>query len=176
VIQKLQERHNCSTATSQLSHVLSPKRAPFQTRIDRWPYLRKVPRKRWISHTHPMWLWGHSLFKILSPGPVFYGTKRLLWGPHKQSPSFHSKCMIDKGLIKRGSTIDHWRSQFKRPNYYGPPLTHSFIQISHFVQNTPIQLPINQAHGMKLASHSSFLFPSVRDSFLGYWFRSTRCT
>jgi hypothetical protein len=92
---------------------LSPKRTPFQTGIDRWPHLWMVPGKRWISHMHPMWLWGHRLFKILSPGPVFYGTKWLLWCPHKQSPTFHSKCKIDKGLIRKGSTIDHWRSQCK---------------------------------------------------------------
>jgi hypothetical protein len=45
--------------------------------------LWKVPRRGWISHTYPMWLWGHSLFKILSPEPVLYGTKWLLWCPHK---------------------------------------------------------------------------------------------
>jgi hypothetical protein len=54
---------------------LSPKRTPFQSRIDRWPHLRKVPRRRWISHKYPVWLWGHSLFKISSPGPVLHGTK-----------------------------------------------------------------------------------------------------
>jgi hypothetical protein len=50
---------------------LSSKRIPFQTGIDRWSHLRKVPRRRWISHTYPMWLWGYSLFKILSPWPVY---------------------------------------------------------------------------------------------------------
>jgi hypothetical protein len=53
----------------------SPKRAPFQTGIDWWPNLWKVPRRRRISHIYPMWLWGHSLFKISSPGPVYHGTK-----------------------------------------------------------------------------------------------------
>jgi hypothetical protein len=107
---------------------LSPKRIPFQTGTDRWPYLRKVPRKRWISCTHPMWLWGHSLFKISSPGPLFYGTKWLLWHPHKQSSTFHLKCRIDKGLIKRGSTIDHWRSQCKGCIIVAHPLCmHAFI-------------------------------------------------
>jgi hypothetical protein len=75
------------------------------------PHLRKVPGKRWIRQTHPMWLWGHSLFKISSPRPVFHGTKWLPWRPHKQSPTFHLKCRIDKGLINRGSTTDHWWSQ-----------------------------------------------------------------
>jgi hypothetical protein len=60
---------------------LSPKRAPFQIGIDWWSHLWKVPRKRWISHTYPMWLWGHSLFKISSPGPLLHGTKWLLLRP-----------------------------------------------------------------------------------------------
>jgi hypothetical protein len=89
-----------------LYRTLSPKRAPVQIGIDWWSHLRKVPRRR-ISHTYPVWLWGCSLFKISSPGPVVHGTKWLLWRPHKESPTFHSKCRIDKGLIKRGSTIDH---------------------------------------------------------------------
>jgi hypothetical protein len=84
---------------------LSPKRTPFQTGTDRWPHLRKVPAKRRISHTHPMWLWSHSLFEISSLGPLFYGTKLLLWRPHKQSPTFHSKCRIDKGLNKKGEAL-----------------------------------------------------------------------
>jgi hypothetical protein len=50
---------------------------------DRWPHLRKVPGRRWISRTYPMLLWGCSLLKISSPGPVLHGTKWLLWHPHK---------------------------------------------------------------------------------------------
>jgi hypothetical protein len=42
-----------------------------QTRTDRWSNLWKVPTRKRISHTYPMWLWGHSLLKISSPGPVF---------------------------------------------------------------------------------------------------------
>jgi hypothetical protein len=79
---------------------LSPKRTPFQTGIDRWPHLWKVPRRRIISHTYPMWLWGHSLPKISSAGPVVYETKWLLWCPHKQSSTFHSKCRTKKGSIR----------------------------------------------------------------------------
>jgi hypothetical protein len=37
----------------------------------------------------------------------FYGTKWLLWCPHRQSPTLHLKCEINQGLIERGSTIDH---------------------------------------------------------------------
>jgi hypothetical protein len=61
---------------------LSPKRPPFQTGIDWWSHLQKVPRRRRISHTQPMWLWGHRLLKISSPGPVLHGTKWLLFRPH----------------------------------------------------------------------------------------------
>jgi hypothetical protein len=95
--------------------LLSPKRAPFQIGINWWSHLRKVPRRRRISHTYPMWLWGCSLFKISSPGPVLHATKWLLWCPHirVQSPTLHSRCGFNKGLIKRGSTIDDWRSWCK---------------------------------------------------------------
>jgi hypothetical protein len=93
--------------------ILSPKRTPFQIGTDWWSHLRKVPRRRWISHTHPVWLWGCSSCKISSPVPVLHGTKWLLWRPNIQSPTLHSRCGINKGLIKRGSTIDHWRSRCK---------------------------------------------------------------
>jgi hypothetical protein len=84
--------------------------------------------KRWIIHTLPIWLWGHSLFKISSLGLIFYGTKWLLWRPHKQTPTFHTKCGIDKGLIERGSTIDHWRSRCMCRIIMAYPLcNHSFI-------------------------------------------------
>jgi hypothetical protein len=92
---------------------LSPKRAPFQIGVDWWSHLRKVPGRRRISHTHPVCLWGCSPCKISLPGPIFYGTKWLLWRPHIQSPPLHSRCGINKGLIKRGSKIDHWRSRCK---------------------------------------------------------------
>jgi hypothetical protein len=109
---------------------LSPKRAPFQIGVDWWSHLRKVPRRRRISHTYSMWLRGHSIFKISSPGPVLHGTKWLLWRPHIQSPTLNSRCGINKRLIKRGSTMDHWRSQCKgwilcpTPNTY---IHHTFF-------------------------------------------------
>jgi hypothetical protein len=102
---------------------MSPKRTPFQIEIDRWSHLLKVPR-RWISHTHLVWLWGCSPCKILSPEPVFHGTKWLLWRPHIQSPTRHSRCRINKGLIKRGSTIDHWRSRSKGWILWPTPYTY----------------------------------------------------
>jgi hypothetical protein len=37
--------------------------------------LRKVPRRGWISHTHPVWLWGCRPYQISSHVPLFYGTK-----------------------------------------------------------------------------------------------------
>jgi hypothetical protein len=103
---------------------LSPKRAPFQIGFDWWSHLRKVPRRRRISHTHPVWLWGCSSHKISSPGPVFHGTKWLLWSPHIQSPTLHSRCGIKEGLIKRGSTIDHWRSRCKEWILWPTPYTY----------------------------------------------------
>jgi hypothetical protein len=45
----------------------------------------------------------------------FYGNKWLLWHPHKQSPTFHSKCRIDNGLKKRESGA---RAGLLRPTPY----------------------------------------------------------
>jgi hypothetical protein len=102
---------------------LSPKRAPFQVGIDWWSHLRNVPRRR-ISHTYPMLLWGHSVFKISLPGPDLHGAKWLLWHPHIQSPTLDSRCRINKGLIKRGSRIDHWRSRCKGWILWPAPYTY----------------------------------------------------
>jgi hypothetical protein len=49
-----------------------------------------------------MQLWDHSLPKISSLGPIFYGTKWLLSRLPKQSPTFHSKFTTDKLLNKKG--------------------------------------------------------------------------
>jgi hypothetical protein len=107
-----------------LTGQVSPKRTPFQTGTNRWPHLWTVPGKRWISHTHPMWLWGHSLFKISSPGPVVYGTKWLLWRLHKQSLTFHRKCRIDKGFPNKGKHNISLKVAVKWPEWSTP---HSFI-------------------------------------------------
>jgi hypothetical protein len=90
--------------------------------------LWKVPTRRRISHIYPMWLWGHSLFKISSPGPVLYGTKWLLWHPLNWSPTFHSECRINKGLSYRGSTIDHWKSLCRGQILWPTPYTYIHYQ------------------------------------------------
>jgi hypothetical protein len=105
---------------------LPPKRAPFQIGVDCWSHLRKVPRRRWISHTYSVWLRGCSSFKISSPGPVYHGTKWLLLRPHIKSPTLHSRCGINKGLIKKGSIIDHWRLRCKGM-IFGPPLILTYL-------------------------------------------------
>jgi hypothetical protein len=92
-----------------LYRTLSSKRTPFQTGTDGRSHLWKVLRGKWISLTRPTWLWGYSSFTTSSPGPVLHGTKWLLWRPYKQSSTFHSKCGINRVLIKkRGSTVDQW--------------------------------------------------------------------
>jgi hypothetical protein len=68
----------------------------------------------------------HVRFRHL--GQFFLGTKWLLWRRHIQSPTLHSRCWINKGLIKRGSTIDHWRSRCKGW-IFGPLLIHTYIQL-----------------------------------------------
>jgi hypothetical protein len=71
--------------------------------------------------------------KISSPGPVFHGTKWLLWRPHIQSPTLHSRCGINKGLIKRGITIDHWRSQCKGWILWPTPYTYIHTYIHTYI-------------------------------------------
>jgi hypothetical protein len=76
-----------------------------------WSHLWEVSRRWWIKYTQLMWLWGGCLHKIPSLGSILYGTKRLLWRSHRQSPTLHSKCGINQGLTKRGSTVDHYISR-----------------------------------------------------------------
>jgi hypothetical protein len=111
---------------------LSSKRVSFQIGIDWWSHSRKVPKRGWISHTYPVWLWGCSPRQISSPGPVFYGTKWLLWRPHIQSPTLHSRCGISKVLIKRESTIDHCRSRCN--GWYGRPLIHTYTHTYSYIR------------------------------------------
>jgi hypothetical protein len=82
--------------------------------------------------TCPVWLWGCSSCNILSPGPVFHGTKWLQWRPHIQSPTLHSRCEINKGLIKRGSTIII-EGHGARAGFYGPPLIHTCTYIMWYL-------------------------------------------
>jgi hypothetical protein len=96
----------------------------FQTGIDGWSHLSKMPRRRLIRHTYCMWLWGYTSFKISSPGPVLHGIKWLLWRPHKWSPTVYSKCGI-KGLIKgKAQQIRNGRGA---GSDCGPPLIHTYI-------------------------------------------------
>jgi hypothetical protein len=66
-----------------------------------------------------------SPYNISSPGPVFYGTKWLPWHPHKYGPKLHLRCRINKGLIKRGSTIDLQRSWCK--GWFLWPIPYTYI-------------------------------------------------
>jgi hypothetical protein len=67
-------------------------------------------------------------------GQFFMEPRDYYDAPHKYSPTFHMKCRvrITKVLIKRGSTIDHWRSQCKgwiimAHSSYIHSFIHSFI-------------------------------------------------
>jgi hypothetical protein len=52
--------------------------------------------------SHSIVILSSTLYTSLDPGPVLHGTKWLLCRPYKQSPTFHSKCGINRGLIKKG--------------------------------------------------------------------------
>jgi hypothetical protein len=61
--------------------------------------------------------------------PVLYPTMSyisLLVTVQRICPN-HSECKINKGLIQRGSTIDHWRSQCERWILWPTPYTHTHV-------------------------------------------------
>jgi hypothetical protein len=106
-----------------------------------------VPRRGRISHTHPVWLWGCSPSKILSPGPVFYGTKWLPWRPHRWGHTLHSRCRINKGLIKRGRTIDLERSRCKVWFLWPTPYTYIHACTYSIVLNVSVIFLIGIVRG-----------------------------
>jgi hypothetical protein len=109
---------------------LSPKRTPFQIGIDRWPHCKRSLEED-ESAIHILcdceaiaYLRFHHLGQFFMEQSDYYDT------PHKQSPTFHSKCRINKGLIRRGSTIDHWKLWCKGWIIMAHP---SYIS-SHFIE------------------------------------------
>jgi hypothetical protein len=57
------------------------------------------------SATHTLWLWGHSLFKILSPGSLLYGAR---WSPGHACKILHFVWRV--GLLKGWHRRIHNRS------------------------------------------------------------------
>jgi hypothetical protein len=90
------KQRSIKTDSKTIYRTLLSKRTPFQIVIEGWSHLWKVPRGRWIRHRYPMWLWGYSSFKILSPATALHGTMWLLWCPHKKVLHF----IWNVGLIK----------------------------------------------------------------------------
>jgi hypothetical protein len=85
-----------------------------------------VFRKRRISHTYPMWLWGHSLLKISPPGPPFHGTRWLPWHPHKSNTTLHPKCGAVGGVKRRGMHNRSRKVAVHGPIWASPLFIHSF--------------------------------------------------
>jgi hypothetical protein len=84
----------------------------------------KVPGKRWISHTRPMWLWGYRLLKILSPG--CYCTEP---GDYQDTPlskilHFVWSVGLLRGWNRRGYTVDYRWSWCKESVKANPLLLH----------------------------------------------------
>jgi hypothetical protein len=102
----------------------------FKMGLNADPICWEVSRRWWIKYTHLMWLWGGCLHKSPSLGSILYGTKWLLWRLHRQSPTLHSKCGINHGLIKRNNNRS-WKVAVQGLNFYGQPLiriyTHTYI-------------------------------------------------
>jgi hypothetical protein len=77
--------------------------------------------------------------------------------PHIQSPTLRSRCGINKGLIKRGRTIDHWRSRCKGWILWPTPYTyiHTYIHITVtdlLLQTNHVTDPTDQSQ--KLVFHA----------------------
>jgi hypothetical protein len=106
----------------------------FKLGLTDYPICERCIEDESATHTHTMGLWGCSSYEISSPGPVFHGTKWLLWRPQIQSPTLHSRYGINKEFIKRGSTIDHWRSRCKG-RIFCPILMHIYIH-AHIAEIT----------------------------------------
>jgi hypothetical protein len=67
----------------------SPERTPLQNGSVKYSHMRNMHRKRWISHTHPMRSWGHSLLKISTPGPILHETRWLSRCPCNKYTTLH---------------------------------------------------------------------------------------
>jgi hypothetical protein len=87
-----------------------------------------------------MWLWGHSLFKIIQLGQFFMELSDYYDAPpHKQSPTLRS-CRINERLIKLGK---HNRSLkvamqgpelLAHPSYIHTLLFFSYKRRTHFLK------------------------------------------
>jgi hypothetical protein len=114
---------------------LSPEKTPLQNGIHGQSDLRKVLRKRWISHTQPIWLWGYDLLNVSPFGPLIYGARWLSRRPCKMLRFIRSEGLL-KGWNREGYTIGHWKSRRKgrsRPTPYAfiHSINHSFIHPTH---------------------------------------------
>jgi hypothetical protein len=113
------------------------------------PPSRNVPRKRWISHTHPTWLWGYNLLKMSPPEPLLYGARWLPRRPYK-IPHFIRSVGLLRGWNRGGGgcaiLVDHYGSRCEgrsRPTPYA--FIHAFIsgrtEENHWKLNHNSQCP-----------------------------------
>jgi hypothetical protein len=106
--------------------ILSPNRTPFQNGTDRQSYLRKVPRERWIWHTHPVRVWGRDLF-MSSPRPLFHGTRRLSWRPISRTPRFIRSVGLLKGSNRGVHTIEPLKFAVQEPAFRPAPYIYIYV-------------------------------------------------
>jgi hypothetical protein len=107
---------------------LLPKRTLFEIGISNDPICERCLEEQELS-THTLCdreAMAYLRFRHLGQFFFFFGTKWLLWRPHIQSPTLHSRFWIDTGLIKVEITIDLQRSRCKGWFCAPPPLMHTY--------------------------------------------------
>jgi hypothetical protein len=99
-----------------------------------------------------------------------------------QSPTLHSRCGINKGLIKRGSTIDHWRSRCKGWILWPTPYTyiHTYIYTItlnyHRLQQLTISDCLRLAPSLTGLRVCSTVTDAASDLRIGHFFYERRIT
>jgi hypothetical protein len=78
----------CLHITEKRGHACPERDSNMWSNFSTSPQDRKLfkPNGHWLDtflEENPMWLWGHSLLKISSPGPLLYGTRWLPRRPYK---------------------------------------------------------------------------------------------
>jgi hypothetical protein len=84
----------------------SPERAPLRNGIDKYSHLLKVPRKRLISHTCPIWRKATACLRFRHLGHYLMEP-----GDYQDGPVIiiHRSVGLLKSWNRWGRTTDHWR-------------------------------------------------------------------
>jgi hypothetical protein len=107
----------------------SRNRTPFKMGLTDIPICERC-LQMWNGHTHLVQVWCHGLFKISSPGTLFYGTRWLSWRLCKQIFALHSKCRAVQELNRGVRTIEH-ETSWCRGQQLDPFLMHVLVYVQY---------------------------------------------